>query len=96
MYGNNLKEFLNKIIVNKEINNKVFLLSWDFSKILNSLFNIEKIFIQSIFIREGINHIEKGISENPKIVLIQLRENIGSVDGSNDENRFVIIFKLIC
>jgi hypothetical protein len=43
--------------------------------------------------REGINHILVGMNINPRKVLVQL---IGIfiilVDGSNTENRFLIIF----
>jgi hypothetical protein len=46
--------------------------------------------------REGINHILMGMNVNPMKVLVQLRGRfIVLVDGSNTENRFLIIFNLI-
>lgn len=94
IYGNSLIEFLNKISKNNEINKSIFFLSFIFNKIFNSLLRIDNVLIHSILIRDGINHMDMGIIKNPSVVLVQLSENKGSDEGSKDENRFVIIFRL--
>lgn len=43
--------------------------------------------------REGKNQKYKGNKKSPIMVLIQFNDNI-PVDGSNTENKFVIIFNL--
>jgi len=57
-------------------------------------------FIKIIFhnkkCREGINHIVDGIKSNPIMVLNQLSGRLNVlVDGSNTENKLVIIFNLL-
>jgi hypothetical protein len=42
--------------------------------------------------RDGINHILVGINSSLRSVLVQLRGRLLLVDGSNTENRFLIIF----
>jgi hypothetical protein len=45
--------------------------------------------------REGINQKDIGIIKNPIKVLIQFNENEKiDVEGSNTENKFIIIFNL--
>ena len=52
------------------------------------------ILIQIILNRDGINQNDIGSINNPIIVLIQLMDKFKMLeDGSNVENRFVIIFK---
>lgn len=96
IYGNSPKKLLNKIIENNEINKKV--LPWCLfspNKVLNSLFNVKVILFHKIWYREGINQKVIGINIIPKIVLIQFNEKfIIVVEGSNTENKLVIIFSL--
>lgn len=59
---------------------------------LNSFFIIFIIKINIKFIREGIVQKLKGIRMIGRVIIIQLRARFFDVEGSNDENRFVIIF----
>lgn len=93
-YGNNLRKFLKKIKVNNEMNKREFFFSWIFNIVMNSFLKIVNNFIHIVLIRDGINHIGNEININPSIGLAQLIENKGSVEGSKDENRFLIIFNL--
>lgn len=66
------------------------------SRVLNSLCRVKRILFQIIEYREGMNQKAVGIRVKPKIVLIQFSERfITLVEGSNTENRFVIIFSLL-
>jgi len=50
-----------------------------------------------MLLREGISHILVGISIRPMIVLVQFNGRLLiSVVGSKIENRFLIIFSLLC
>lgn len=62
---------------------------------LNSLWSVDVILIHKKFHRDGINQNIDGISIIPNTVLNQFKEIPDLVDGSNDENKFVIIFNLI-
>lgn len=51
---------------------------------------------QKIWYREGISQYVEGIIINPKKVLIQLIDKLKILEeGSNTENKFVIIFSLM-
>jgi hypothetical protein len=64
-------------------------------RVLNSLCRVNKILFQIKEYRDGINQNAVGIKVKPRIVLIQLRDKfITLVEGSNTENKFVIIFNL--
>jgi len=92
-YGNRPMKLLNKINENSEIRIKV--LPWDFLlliKTLNSLCSVNKILFHSKLSRDGINQKVTGIIKIPKMVLIQLKDELKLVDGSKDENKLVIIF----
>lgn len=97
IYGNKPKKLLNIIKENKEINIKVLPLCPDGpSKVLNSLCKVNKILFQTTWNRFGNSQKEAGIKNNPKKVLNQLSDKFKIVvDGSNTENKFVIIFNLI-
>jgi hypothetical protein len=96
MYGNNPKKLLNIIIVNKEIKIKVLPKCPVVPRsILNSLCKLIIILFQIILYREGINQYIDGINNRPRKVLNQFNDKLKIfVEGSNTENRFVIIFKL--
>lgn len=83
-------KLLNKIKENKEINNKV--LPFTGIRILNSLWRIKIILFQIILIREGTNQNIGGIIKINKIDLNQFSFKLKFVEGSNDENKFIIIF----
>lgn len=86
---------MNIIIENKEIKiNELPLLIFLYPiKVLNSLWSADKILFHKIKCREGIIHMEVGINNNPKKVLVQFNERLPMlVDGSNTENKLVIIF----
>jgi hypothetical protein len=62
-------------------------------RVLNSLWSFINNVFHIIVCRDGINHILMGINIIPMNVLVQLIDVfIILVDGSNTENRFVIIF----
>jgi len=93
IYGNSTKKLLNKIIENKEINIKVFPLNGEFIKILNSAWSLEIICTHKKLWRDGVNQKIDGININPIKVLSQFNDKLKIVvEGSNTENRFVIIF----
>lgn len=97
-YGNRPKKLLNKINENKEMNRKVLPLLALFSpkRVLNSLCSFVNNVFHSSGYREGINHILIGIRVNPRKVLSQFKDRLRLlVDGSNTENKFLIIFRLI-
>lgn len=89
IYGNNPKILLIKIKKNKEIYNKVLFLI--FVRLKNSLCNLNKILFIMKAKRLGVNQYIKGIQKKIIRELIQLREKI-IVEGSNEENKFLIIF----
>jgi hypothetical protein len=63
--------------------------------VLNSLCNVIRILFQIIWYREGINQKEHGINSSPIKVLSQFKDKLKIVvEGSNTENKFVIIFNL--
>jgi len=82
------------MIENKEIKISVipFILP---IKILNSICKIEVILIHTKFNREGINQNIEGINNRPKIVLNQFNDKLRKDNGSNELNKFAIIFNLI-
>jgi hypothetical protein len=95
MYGNSPKELLNKINENSEMKINVLPFSFLPIRVLNSLCNFVSRRIHNIVYREGVNHILIGINITPRNVLVQLIDRlVGLVDGSNTENKFLIIFSL--
>lgn len=97
IYGNNPKKLFIKIKINREINNKLKLLLFFLIIILNSLNKLFKIFEYIRFKLFGINQNKFGIRKINKNIDIQFKEKfkIIFVDGSNIENKFIIIFNLI-
>lgn len=96
IYGNKPKKLLNIIKEKREINIKVLPL-WPLgpNKVLNSLWRVIKIEFQIIWNRFGISQYIEGIIKSPKNVLDQFKDKFKIVvDGSNTENRLVIIFNL--
>jgi len=93
MYGNRLRKLLNRMNENSEMKIKVdpFIL-FTFNRILNSLCSVEAILIHIKLIRDGNNQNIVGRKINPRIDLNQFNERLVLVEGSNVENRFVIIF----
>lgn len=65
---------------------------FDFVKILNSLCKENKIVWIKKFIRLGIIQNKEGIKKNLIIILTQLKGKLKLEEGSNEENRLVIIF----
>lgn len=66
------------------------------NRVLNSLWRVNKILFQKIWYREGINQYIEGIIKIPKKVLNQFSERLKILEeGSNTENKFVIIFNLM-
>lgn len=64
------------------------------NKVLNSLCKVKIILFQIILWREGIIQNIEGIINNPIKVLNQFNEKFMFVEGSNTENKLVIIFNL--
>lgn len=63
---------------------------------MNSLWRVNKILFQKIWYREGINQYIDGIIKIPKKVLSQFNDKLKILEeGSNTENKFVIIFNLM-
>lgn len=94
IYGNSPKKLFIIIKVNNLVNNRVPpLFVDDLIRILNSLCMVEIKFIHNKFHREGISQKIEG-RLNINIDLIQFKEKDEIEDGSNEENRFVIIFKI--
>lgn len=94
IYGNNPIKLLNIINENKEIKIKVLPL-WELgpSKGLNSLCKVSKILFQIILYREGISQYKEGINKSPTIVDNQFNDKLKILEeGSNTENKLVIIF----
>lgn len=89
-------KLLNIIIIKIEMKISVDPLN-DFGpiKVLNSLCNVKFILFHIILIRDGNNQNIDGININPRNVLLQFNDKLKMlVDGSNVENKFVIIFNL--
>jgi hypothetical protein len=97
MYRNSPRELLNRINENNEMKINVLPFSFLPIRFFNSLCNFVSRVFHSIVYRDGVNHILIGINITPRNVLIQLIDKfVGLVDGSNTENRFLIIFSLFC
>jgi len=96
IYGNNPIKLLNKIKENNEIKiNEDPNFPCGNSKVLNWSCKININLNQNIWVREGINQKDKGIINNPRNVLIQFNDKLKiEEEGSNEENKLVIIFKL--
>jgi hypothetical protein len=95
IYGNNPRKLLNKIRENSEMNINVLPFLFSPSSVLNSLCKFVINIFQIMVCRDGINQILVGMIIIPKNVLVQLIERFMIlVDGSNTENRLLIIFKL--
>jgi hypothetical protein len=95
MYGNIPRELLNRINENSEMKINVLPFSFLPIRFLNSLCSFVSRIFHSIVYRDGVNHIVIGINITPRNVLVQLIDKlVGLVDGSNTENRFLIIFSL--
>lgn len=93
MYGNKLRKLLNRMNENREmkINVLPFILLI-FKRILNSLCSVDVILIHIRLIRDGINQNILGRNMSPRRLLVQFRDKLVLVAGSNVENKFVIIF----
>jgi hypothetical protein len=92
--GNNPRKLLNRISENNDTN-RVIPFRLLPRRFLNSLCNFVVNKFHDIVCPEGINHILIGMNINPRNVLVQLRGKLNAlVDGSNTENRFLIIFSL--
>lgn len=96
MYGNNPMKLLNSIIIKIEMKmNVVPLNELGPNNVLNSLCRVKFSLFQIMLIRDGVSQNNDGINNNPRNVLVQFNDKLKMlVDGSNVENRFVIIFKL--
>jgi hypothetical protein len=97
IYGNRPKKLLNRISENKDTNKNVLplLIFLVPRRVLNSLCNFVEIRFHIIGYRDGINHNLVGININPKKVLTQFSDKLRFlVEGSNTENKFLIIFSL--
>lgn len=96
IYGNNPRKLLNRIIENKLINRNVLPLNLLFPKrFLNSLCKVKVIIVHKKVIRDGINQKDSGKIIKPKNVLSQFKDKLKiDDDGSNTENKFIIIFNL--
>lgn len=96
IYGNNPKKLLNIINANKETNINVLpLCPFGPNNVLNSLWRVKRILFQIIWNRLGISQNMEGIIKRPKKVLSQFKDKFKIVvEGSNTENKFVIIFNL--
>lgn len=90
-------KLLNIISENSEIKIKVLpLCPVGPNRVLNSLWRVKRILFHRILYRDGINQNIEGIIINPMKVLIQLIDKLKILDeGSNTENKFVIIFNLL-
>lgn len=78
---------------NREI--KIRVLPFEFfvpRRILNSLWSVVIIKFHRILNRDGINQNIGGIIRIPMNTLVQFRDKLKFVEGSNDEKRFAIIF----
>lgn len=91
IYGNSPNKLFNIINENKEIKIKVLPLILLLRRILNSLWRVVDVLIQSMFHRDGINQNIGGIKRSPNIVLNQFNEKILE-DGSNELNKLAITF----
>lgn len=95
-YGNNPRKLLNTIKVNNEMNTNVLPFTELLPiRVLNSRCRVTIILFHRKENRDGINQNDAGININPRVVLSQLKEVLNDVEGSNDENRLVIIFSLV-
>lgn len=96
IYGNKPIKLLNKINEKREIKMKVipFILDGP-SNVLNSLWRLMIKEFHKILIREGSIQKEYGIIKIPINVLSQFKDKFNRVvEGSNIENKLVIIFSL--
>jgi hypothetical protein len=92
MNGNSPRKLLNRISENSEINIKALPLILSPRSVLNSLWSFINNVFHIIMCRDGINHILIGMNIIPTNVLVQLIDKfIILVDGSNTENKFVIM-----
>lgn len=67
------------------------------NNVLNSLWSVNKMLFQKIWYRDGRNQYIEGINNSPINVLNQFNDKFMILeDGSNTENKFVIIFNLLC
>jgi hypothetical protein len=97
MYGNSPRKLLNRMRENTEMTMSVLPFLFSPSNDLNSLckFVINVLVFQIMVCRDGINQILVGMIIIPKNVLVQLIERfMFLVDGSNTENKLLIIFRL--
>ena len=94
IYGNRPKKLLNKIIENRDTKMNVLPLWFEsFNRVLNSLWRVNKILFQIMLYRDGIIQYIDGIISNPINVLSQFNERLKILEeGSNTENKLVIIF----
>ena len=95
MYGNNPRKLFIKIKENNETKINVPPLEAGPRSVLNSLCRVRVILIQMKFNRDGISQNDEGIMIRQSRLLIQLIDRFQFEEGSKDENRFIIIFRLI-
>jgi hypothetical protein len=89
------RKLLNRIRQNSEMNISVLPFLFSPSNVLNSLCKFVINVFQIMVCRDGINQILVGIIIIPRNVLAQLIERFMIlVDGSNTENRLLVIFRL--
>lgn len=89
------KKLLNKINLNKDVKIIVVLDCLGVSKALNSLCTPSMILFHNKDHREGIIQYTKGINNKPRKVESQFKGRlVKDEEGSNTENKFVIIFSL--
>lgn len=94
IYGNKPIKLL--IIIKKNILIKIKVDPWDLLFWINVFISLWIIIINlkyNILNREGINQKEYGIKSKMINDLVQFKENM-IVEGSKEENKFVIIFKM--
>jgi hypothetical protein len=90
-------KLLNTIIVNREMNMNVLPLCWAGpNRVLNSLCRVSMVLFHITVCREGVSQNMGGTRISPINVLVQFRDIFKILDeGSNTENRFLIIFSLL-
>jgi hypothetical protein len=97
MYGNRPKVLFIRIIENNDVNISVLPLLIFFvpRSVLSSSCIFFIVLFHAALFRDGIIHILVGMINSPNIVLNQFIDVLNMfVDGSNTENRFLIIFSL--
>lgn len=97
IYGNKPSILFIRIIENNDVNIRVLpLLVFFVSRsVLSSSCIFFIVLFHAVLFRDGIVHILVGMVINPSIVLNQFIDVLNIfVDGSNTENRFLIIFSL--